>query len=926
MKLPAPRRIQLTVGLLFAVSFLHAAEPAVPPLVGDDDPIEADETQDPADPKPDPSAEKFWQAMKLLQSKQAGDLAAGRKLLQEASDLEYPHAQVTLAYCHLSGTYGFPKNPRRSVALFRLAAGRGNGFAMSSLGSCYVTGTGVGRDEEKAVEWLQAALSEKADYTQPVPPPDYYKSDAGPAKGGGVAGELANDPEGSSKAAAHFLLAQIDHRHNRPAEAQAHYVAAATAGVDGRAGIYQAAIEAAVNYAFGRGVPRDAAKADEMLDRSRRLAARMGVNLIHNYVELKFVDEFAVADLEEEVEQSGDLQRASAQYSIAAMFADKKSKDYNAAEAARWYQVAADNDQVWAILELALMYANGELGKAEPEKAFALFEKAGGGDKPKHLLGVANLAICLNSGFGTTKDTARAMELFKKYRSRDIACYLGTLGQAPAKPVSFEEEAALTLTWAQQKKDPTAQFILSVNYLSGNGVKADTGEGISWLKKAAAAKQPDALCAIGYVYHFQPGLMGMFNAGNPMQKAVNAYKAAGDAGNVEGLTNYAVCVANGWGVPADRRKAIELYEQCLALDPKHARTHSNLADLYKLKYETAGSRDPEKAKWRDKMLAHYEASAQEPDSVAAIKLGLLYFDGRIITKDLPKAYAYFEQATTVPATRADAHYRLGYMHEFGQTVPVTPSEAAYHYRLAALDGSIPALRRLVNFYISGTGVSLDFDRAMFWLSILASIDYKALVPITDVMLRQQEYKQAVKLLKSMTRADPQIAGHAHHRLYVCYNLGQGVKKNPKAADKHLKAALACENGDALRVLGLNQLGEGKKAEAVVTLTKAARTSSEAAYSLGQMYFTGTDVTANPVQAITLFKSAAKLNHSEAMVFLATLTDKGDQNAPTLNEAIEFAERAENLGNEKAGDLRERLEKRRRETNAQPDEDGRARAL
>src|SRR5688572_26381913 len=223
------------LALPVASAAAESPPPAPEPAVGSED--DSDEPAAVAE-KPDPSAEKFWQAVKLLSSRKEPDRANGRKLLQESSDLEYVHAQTMLANCYLSGGYGFAREPKKAVALFRLAAERGNGYAMASLGSCYVTGTGTRKDDGKAAQWLEAALAETADYNRPAPPADYFTDEN--SGGAGVAGELASDPEGSSRASAHFLLAQIDRRRNKPSEAQAHYVAAATAGVDGRAGIYQA--------------------------------------------------------------------------------------------------------------------------------------------------------------------------------------------------------------------------------------------------------------------------------------------------------------------------------------------------------------------------------------------------------------------------------------------------------------------------------------------------------------------------------------------------------------------------------------------------------------------------------------------------------------------------------------------------------------
>lgn len=888
---------------------------------GDKDSTKVTESQ------PDPSGGKFWEAIKLLESKESAKVAAGRAALQEESDHEYAHAQVLLGNCYLSGSYGFDKDARKAVNLFRLAAERGNAFAKVSLGSCYATGTGVRKDDAKAAEWLTSALTAHADYSRPIPSAEFSKNFERP--GSEVAGELASDPVSSSQATAHFLLGQINTRLNKPGEAQTHYVAAATAGPDGRSGIYQAAVEAAVNYAFGKGTPRDPAKANEMLELSRRLGARMGVSLIHNYVSLKIVDEFAVADLEEEVTQAGAGNQSAVQYQIAQTLADKKSKDYNVSEAARWYELAAENGQAWAMISLALIHARGELGRPNPAKAFYWFEKAGAGEKPKHILGTANLAICLRQGLGTTKDESRAATLFKKHQKEDIVCYLGTLGQAPTQPVSNEESLQLNQTWAKDKNDARAQYLLGLRYFTGLGVTVNRDEGFRWLKKAAKAKQADALCMLGWLYQFFPAQYGFHDAAKAARAATESYKAAGEGGSIEGLANYANSLNNGFGVEKDEAAAIAIYEQCLRIDPDHSRSHSNLGAIYNAKLLRAAVAGVSygTTEWKKQMLEHYEASVRLEGSYAAIGLGDLYYEGRFVKQDFGKACAYYEQASETQGNKADAHFRLGYMHEVGAGVPVTYTEAAYHYRLAALEGHVPALRRLVNFYVTGTGVSLDFDRAVYWLNYMVQLHQADALPtMADVLLKKHDYEHAVKLLNSLADSpDSRIAGHAHERLSLCYRAGQGVEKNLKQAEKHFRIALEMGNGDALAILANRLMAEGQIADALTNFTRAARTSNAAAFSLGQIYFFGTQVTADRQKGLKYLWQAANDSNPAAQYFLAGLTWNNEPNAPTLDDAITLAQKAEKLEFPKADTLREKLENRRKGGTEQLEDNSRARS-
>lgn len=849
----------------------------------------------------DLKADDFWQTVTLLQSKVSANLSAGREALQKLAEQEYVHAQVLLGECLLSGSYGFAKDARKGANSFRLAAERGNAFAKVSLGSCYATGTGVKKDDEKAASWLLQALAADADFSRPPPPKIPVAPAATPD--GGVAGELANDPVSGAQATAHLLLAQIFSRQKKNAEAQTHYVAAATAGVEGRSGIYAAAVRAAVNYAFGEGVPRDQAKANAMLEQSRRLTVRMNAKLIHNYVALKMVDEFAVADLEETATEAGENFQSQTQMQIAALLADKKSKTYDLAEAVKWYELAAENGQLWAMLPLAFIYWKGDLGRPDPQRAFHWFEQAGGGEKKKHVLGAANLGICYQNGIGTAKDPAKAAAIFEKLRDVDIVCYLGSIGRCPAAPVTYEEAAKLNETWAKQQNDPHAQYLLALRHLGGWGVAVDRAVAVSWLKKAVAANHGGALLHLGTLYESNPALLGETSTPKAIAAAAECYRKGGVAGNVDAWSNYANMLDAGKGVPRDAAKAVEIYRECLTRDPEHARSHNNLGAIYESRLRQPGATSEN----RELMLKHYEEAVRLKLPHAARNLATIYYEGVLVPRDFQKAYQYFEQAVELGFPLE--HFHLGMMHEEGLGVPVTYTEAAYHYRLAALEGHRESLRRLVNFYIIGRGVSPDIERAVFWMEKMYAMgNTRVLSTLCDVLLGKKDYASALPLLRKLSDSkDPFLAGYGNDRLAICYAEGLGVKVNAGRSEKHFAAALKLKNGNALTRLGLEQIAAGKISEGVSALREAAPSSREASYALGQMYYLGTKVTKNESEGLRFLELSASLNHPDALIALAVLTYNRAPGSPPLERAIELAQQAENTGHPKGKFIREKLE-------------------
>lgn len=916
---------RLLLLFLFALGLAAGAAAQTPPASSTPPgEIDDDETSaTPAAAKPDPAAERYWQAIKLFGSKLPTDRDAGKAALQAAADLEFVHAQVQLAQCHLTGSYGFAKDARRAVNLLRLAAERGNGFAQVSLAACTVTGTGTRRNEELAVEWLRKAVAPTADFSRPTPPAD-FEFGAG-SDDGGLVSQQAGNPANAARASAHFLLGSILAKRKPTAEAQEHFVAAANGGPDGRDGVFQAAVAAALNFAFGQGVPRDLPKAHAMLARSRELTARLGVSLVHNYSSLKLIDDFAVASLEENMDEIGQQIETTLQYKIAAQFADRKSKDYNPAEAARWYELAAQNGEGWAMVQLALLHGSDLLGQPDRTKAFEWLEKAGGGEKPKNFLAVSNLAISYAHGLGTPKDPAKAAALFEKYKESELVCYLGTLGQAPTDLVSREQLLGLMETWARKKNNPRAQSMWGLLLLDARYEKADFDAGLRWLKKAAKAKDGPALNHLGFLHQDYYWRMGETRE-QGAKAAIEFYRQAAEAGHLLGMANYALALSDGRLGPRDERRAEELFLRCLSVQPDFGAAHNNLAVIYRRRFEAlaAIAGETPRTALRAKILEHFEAAARAGEAVAAVNLGDIYRQGSLTLQDLRRAYSYYEQAASLGWERA--HLTLGEMHERGEGVPVTLTEAAYHYRLAALDGDSEALRRLVNFYIGGKGGSLDLDRAMFWLRRLALLHPGALPTLCDILIRNGDYDNATKMLKELLGSRNDIlSGYAHHRLSECYLAGHGVKRNPDRAKKFFDIAVTKGDGEALCKLGMDLMKAKKNAEGVAMFERAAKTSRDANFYLGQLHYFGTEVPKDEKRALTYFRAAAERNHTDAMLFLASLAYNRADGAPSLEEAVRLAEQAEALGSPKAAAVRARLEQRRQELARPAEQTARARS-
>lgn len=891
------------------LSPLMAADAAI-----DDDPGEEDAEEQVTTTAPAVSAGevKFWEAMKLFRSKAPADLAAGRAALEAAVAQEFTHAQLFLAECYQSGGYGYPKNAKKAAALVRLAAERGNAFAQVSYGMVLFSGIGVRRDEEKAFQWLNAAVADGADYTRPMPPTDFHVGAGELPPELGVAGAAAADPVASAKARAHFFLGLLLEKRKDGAGAQAHFVAAATAGVSGRDGVMQAATQAAVNYALGRGVPRDPAKANEMLEQSRKLSRHAGISLLHNYATAKLVDDFAVSELEEAVAKASDEAEGEMQMNIARLFTDKKSKDYNPKEAVTWFELAAESGKPWAMLELGFLYTRGDLGKPEPEKAFAWFQRAMGDDEEvKHYLAWANVVICYHHGIGMAKDEGRARELASKRKDEEIVSYLTTIGQCPGSVLTFEQWVALNELWA--KKDAHAQYLMGLRSEGGWGVRQHDKDAAAWYRKAMKRNHPAAARQLGLLYITKGQHLGMDFA-ERWQGALECYQVASSAGDAKATALLATMNSVGLGMGGTRvdAKAQRMLERSLELDPELTFAMNKLGELHEARYRVAESLgDTNAARSHiEEARRRYEQAHAKDDVDATYNLGRLHREGAFGKADYSNAYEYLEVAAQ--RGHVGARFHLGEMHDRGEGVPDTPVEAAYYYRLAALDGHEEAAKRLVSFYLEGKGGAQDLERAQFWLLRLVELgNVPALARYADLAQQQGKTEEAVKLYNRLLKGDNRIGqALAYDRLSRCYRAGVGVKRDVKRADKYRAKALELGCPDTVLSAAMEKMASGNAADAVLDMSRIADTHAAAAYQLGELFYRGRLVQKSPETGLAYLRKAGAMGHAEAMFMLADLAASGVNGAPGLDEAIKLAQKAEAVGHPKAAELRERLEARK----------------
>ncbi len=865
-----------------------------------------------------PGEQEYWEALIAFFDTSASSLSHGREMLRRAADQEFSPAQNLMGLFHLFGAYGFEQSDRRAVNWFELAVERGDRHAMVNLAISILDNRSFWRrDTSRAQTLLETALAETESWYPGLEPPEAYR----------IAQRiflLESDPKDRevyqrsmqerSEGIAAYQLGRLHLENKDFATAHPYFVQAATIGENGRGGVQLAAIQAALNLAFGHGVERDMKAANEMLLHSKTLLRESVLDSAVALIDFGSIDRLAMRHYREMADKSSEVANLGMQLAIARTFGDRKSKDFDVAQAVLWYELAAEQGHYWAIIETAQLYSDRSLPVYDLTKAFYWWEH-GYNKETKHVVIISNYLICLYHGIGTEADPETARELFEKERDKDIVAYLGTRQQLPKDIVTFEERIDLMKDWAQKHRDAHAQYLYGLQFYYGWGVNQSLRSAYRWFTRAADQGHAEALYMVGQMYWY--GL----HVRQDREKANEYYRQSSTLGSSSGAFQYAYNLSNGIGLTADRNAGLTYYERTLELNPQHAMAHNNLGVFYEGKLREAlrqpgGSPDnAQQEAWREKLLYHFGQASELNNRLATRNLALIYFNGGLVPQDYRRALMYANKAADQGEPRA--YYLLGQIYDEGLGVGRNVDEAAYYFRLAGLNDPDrerrkEALAKLCNYYLTGASGNLDLRSAMGWMILLARNGAgRVLTLYGDALLQLEQYRDARRLFIEGTRtSDPYIRGHAYDRLSLIYANGLGVRVNMNRSERYIRRAIELEYPDSLYALALSHQASGNLVETVNTL-RAARSkgSRDAAYLLGQFHLAGNQVEQNPAEAIVLFREAAAQNHRAALFDLAVMCFRQMEGAPDIQEAIEFARRAEALGHPQAKALREALEKR-----------------
>ena len=423
-----------------------------------------------------------------------------------------------------------------------------------------------------------------------------------------------------------------------------------------------------------------------------------------------------------------------------------------------------------------------------------------------------------------------------------------------------------------------AQYMLGTYNSQGKGVAQNLSEAYKWFKIAAEADHREAQFELGICYNEGKGIK------KDCKKAITYFTNAAKKNYIEAIYQLGLNHWNGQGVVKDLKLAGQFF--LLAKEEGH--------ELAKKKFDDWWENAPGK---EEGQIPYY--------------LGLRYFKGDYIEKNIEKALQFLIQAAELEYSFANvelgiyylgvgklemgitwlkkgsdledmyAQYQLGTCYCNGVGVAQDIKKAAYYFELSANQGCLNAQDMISFNYLEGSGVEQNFEKAVYYLKLSAAqgsktAQYRLALHYKKGVGVDKDFKETIKWL---TFAAKQGFAAAEYKLGFYYFNGTGVKQNYKLAANYYE--LAAEKGydKAQFKLGLcYEKGEGVKQNDELSLKylmlSADQNYVHALHKMGVNYANGQGVPKNLTFAVKYFTAGSEQNSAACMYELAICYNDG----------------------------------------------------
>jgi TPR repeat protein len=262
--------------------------------------------------------------------------------------------------------------------------------------------------------------------------------------------------------------------------------------------------------------------------------------------------------------------------------------------------------------------------------------------------------------------------------------------------------------------DGKAAYELANRYDYGNGVDQNYNEALKWYTKASELGIKKSNVEIGYLYLFGLG------TSKDVTKAQSFFQTSIDDGITEGyvgmgrsylynpdLADASLNCYYNFRTAADAKLPLGTYFLGYIYE-KGIGVQAN-AKLASEKYESL----------TDKNFADYSGEDLYPYENAAIRLGILYFNGTGVEQDKGKSLSLFEKAAKSGSAEGQYYAGVSYLNGYGTDKDY---KKAINF-FSEAEKYAPALNQLGYIYFNGLGIDSDIKQAEYYLKLAALQGY-----------------------------------------------------------------------------------------------------------------------------------------------------------------------------------------------------------
>lgn len=206
------------------------------------------------------------------------------------------------------------------------------------------------------------------------------------------------------------------------------------------------------------------------------------------------------ADVLDQTMTNAETGDAASQLALASMYARGVNTARDEVQAARWYLMAAKQDNVTAQFNLGVIYAQGRGVERDYREASYWYGKAADQDDPAAQY---TLHLMYTKGIGVEQNDQAAFEWCRRAARGGHVNAQFRLGDMYWRGIGVEQDATTASEWfrrAAEQGHINAQLHLAYMYGKGQGVARDDLAAYHWYHKAAESGNPYAQYNLGVIY------------------------------------------------------------------------------------------------------------------------------------------------------------------------------------------------------------------------------------------------------------------------------------------------------------------------------------------------------------------------------------------------------------------------------------------